>query len=94
MSKKLFVIETVSMHRIAYCIEASSQHEAEKILSNTELLNEFGQTHIGENIFYVEEVTEEDYLKSFDNLNDYLKDIPQERKLTYIMRKTDESEDR
>lgn len=94
MTKKLYIVETVSMHRMAYCIEAESQVEAEGILNTRELPNEFGQTHIGENIFYTQEVTEKDYLELFDDLNDYLTHIPTERKLAYIMRKEDESKDR
>lgn len=94
MTKKLFIVETVSMHRMAYCIEAETQQEAENIIHTTELPTEFGQTHIGENIFYTQEVDGKGYIEQFDNLNDYLKHIPTERKLSYIMRKEDESKDR
>lgn len=95
MTKKLFVIETVSMHRMAYCIKANSQAEAESFLTRAELPNEFGQTHIGENIFYTQEVSEGEYIELFDDLNDYLKDITEERKLSYIIKEEDnESKDR
>lgn len=93
MTKKIYIIETVSMHRMAYCIEADSNTEAENILSKmgtTGNLTDFGQTHIGENIFYSQEVSQEEYLQLFDELNDYLKDIPTERKLSYIMKANNE----
>lgn len=98
MTKKLFIIETVSMHRMAYCIEANSSEEAQEFLLNKidsgHMIDEFGQHHIGENLFYTQETTKEDYLALFDNLSDYLINIPEERKLSYIVKAEDENKDR
>lgn len=86
--KRLFIIETVSMHRMAYCIEAETQEEAEALFVCPTLeINEFGQTHIGENVFSVMVADQEGYIEMFDHLNDYISDIPEERKLRYIIKK-------
>lgn len=98
MNKKLFIIETVSMHRMAYCIEATSQAEAEEFLhskiDSNHMIDEFGQHHIGETLFSAMEVDEDIYIDSFDSLNDYLVQIPRERKLSYIIRDIHEDKDR
>lgn len=88
--KNLYIIDTVSMFRMVYCIKANSQEEAERIFQNTSEPVEFGQDYIGENMFGVAKVSTEEYLANFDEMNDYLKNISDERKLSYIMEETNE----
>lgn len=86
--KRLFIVETVSSHRITYCIEAETQEEAEQYVLNPTLeINEFGQEHIAENLFSVIQVDRAGYLAMFDDLNSYIAHIPEERKLSYINKK-------
>lgn len=90
MMSKLFLIETVSSFRISYCVKADSQEEAEKLLLTELEPREFGQVHIGENTFSVQEINAEEYIQLFDHLNDYLTHIDRDRKLSYIMEKKSE----
>jgi hypothetical protein len=83
--KNLYIIDTVSMFRMAYCIKASSQEEAERIFQNSTEPVEYGQDHIGENVFGVVKASIEDYMANFDEMNNYLKNISDELKLSYIM---------
>ena len=86
----LYLVETVSSFRIAYCVRANSQEEAEKILLSELEPREFGQVHIGENTFAVQEISTQEYIQRFDHLNDYLAHIDYDRKLSYIMEKKSE----
>lgn len=87
--KRLFIVETVSSHRIAYCIEAETQEEAEQYVLNPTLeIDEFGQKHIAENLLSVMQVSQDGYIAMFDYLNEYISHIPEERKLDYIIKKT------
>lgn len=90
MMSKLYLVETVSSFRISYCVKANSQEEAEKFLMSELEPREFGQVHIGENTFAVQEISTEEYIQLFDHLNDYLTHIDRERKLSYIMEKKSE----
>jgi hypothetical protein len=86
--KRLFIIETVSSHKIAYCIEAETQEEAEALIVCPTLeINEFGQEHIAENVFSVMQVDREGYIAMFDHLNSYITNVSEERKLSYIIKK-------
>lgn len=94
MMSKLYLVETVSSFRMSYCVKANSQEEAEAILQASREPREFGQEHIGENIFSVQEITTNQYINQFDTLNDYLVNLDQERKLSYIMEKDNEGQNR
>ena len=45
---------------------------------------EFSQRYIGNNVLSVREITTDEYLKIFDEDNDYLKDWSKEQKLDFI----------
>jgi len=87
---KIYIVETVSMFRMAYAIKADSHEEAQTTFLKTEEPREFGQDHVGETVFTVQEVTEQEYIEQFDCFNEYLVDIDQSRKLSYIMEKNSE----
>jgi len=90
MSKNLYLIETVSSFRMAYCIRANSQEEAENILLKSVEPKEFGQEYIGENTFNITEVNTEQYISMFNDMNDYIAHIDHDRKLSYIMEDNNE----
>lgn len=88
MSKRLYLVELLTTFRNSYAIEASSQTEAEDLCVRG-VSDGFSQLHIGDQPFRTREITEEEYLKIFDTDNDYLVNIPVERKLGYIVKATD-----
>ena len=85
--KKLFIVETISMFRMRYVVEAlESEHAADEVvfgLGNSEL-KEFSQHHVDEVITSTREITQEEYLKQFDIDNDYLKEWTVEQKLDFV----------
>lgn len=87
--KKIFIVETISQHRLLYAIKAETREEAESFVLNAsaEEIKEMGQNHIGESVFCSYDVNEEGYIETFDDINDYLKEWSTEQKLKYINEK-------
>ena len=87
--KKIFIVETISQHRLLYAIKAETREEAERFVLNAsaEEIKEMGQNHIGESVFCSYDVNEEGYIETFDDINDYLKDWSTDQKLKYINEK-------
>ena len=85
--KKLFIVETISMFRMRYVVEAlESEHAADEVvfgLCNSEL-KEFSQHHVDEVITSEREISQEEYVKLFDVDNDYLKEWTVEQKLEFV----------
>jgi len=89
---KIVLVETVSTFRHLYAVEVPDEGEIEWALdtvtehaTGAEIgLTEFAQKHISEDVFSYREVTEEEYLKVFDEENDYLSDWDDEQKKKYI----------
>jgi len=80
---KLFLVDTVSSHRVSYVVRCKSEeHAADTIVM--EEGKEFSQEHLGEQISRIREITEDDYLALFDKDNDYLKSWDVEQKKTLI----------
>lgn len=76
MEKKLYLVETVSMFRMRYVIEAREESHAhdEFIMEiGKDSFKEFSQHHIDEVIVSSRELSAKDYLKLFDADNDYCK---------------------
>ena len=84
---KLYIIETISQHRISFCIEAESKAKAIEYLEQANFeSDEFGQQWLGQTVILATETTEDNYIEQFDEITDYLQHIPRERKLQYIIR--------
>ena len=85
--KKLYIVETVSMFRMRYVVEAlEEEHANDEVvcgLGNTDF-QEFSQHHVDEVITGSREITKEEYIKMFDKDNDYLAKWPEEQKLGFI----------
>ena len=74
MEKKLYLVETVSMFRMRFVVEAKeAEHANDEVVCNNGNLEEFSQKHIAENIVSTREITADEYMKLFDEDNDYLK---------------------
>ncbi len=84
-----YMVETVSIFRIRYVVEAKeATHASDEVvmkLSNTGF-DEFSQYHVDEVISSVREITDDEYLKIFDEDNAYLKDWPDEKKFKFVQK--------
>lgn len=70
-----YLIETVSMFRMRYVIEAlEDTHACDTVIMNDGDVEEFSQVHLDEIITSTREIDDAEYLRLFDQDNDYLKD--------------------
>jgi hypothetical protein len=85
---KLYLIETISMFRMRYVVEArSEEHAMDEVTihaGGADELKEFSQHHIDEVISSGRELTQEQYMELFHKDNDYLKSWTDEQKLEFI----------
>ena len=86
--KKLYLVETVSIFRMRYVVEAKDEsHALDEVTFHAtcgEQLKEFSQKHIDEVIVSSRKISNKSYLKLFDKYNDYLKNWNEEQKLQYV----------
>lgn len=80
------MVETISMFRIRYVIEAENADHAkdEVTMNNDGNLREFSQYHVDEMITSTREIDREEYLRMFDEDNDYLAGWDEDQKLDFI----------
>jgi hypothetical protein len=92
MSKKLYLVETVSMFRIRYVIEAKEEsHALDEVVMNStsdynEKWEEISQKHIDEVIVSSREITKKEYLQIYDIDNPSFSNWKPQQKLKYIMK--------
>lgn len=82
-----YVVETISMFRMRYVVEGkSSEHAMDEVVMNLadSDFKEFSQHHVDEVITSSREIDDEEYLRMFDEDNDYLKDWDVEQKMQYV----------
>lgn len=87
MEKKLYLVETVSMFRMRYVIEANEESHAhdEFIMEvGKDSFKEFSQHHIDEVIVSSRKLSASDYIELFDKDNDYCKLWPVSKKMEVI----------
>lgn len=92
MSRRIYIVETISQHRCVFAVEADSAQEAIALMEADDYQKEFGQSWLGQVALGAHPVSEDDYIAAFDEITDYLKDQPRERKLSYIVRPNDNEE--
>ena len=83
--KRLYIVETISQHRVCFCVEAETPKHAMDRVTSDDFQKEFGQEWVGQQCIAAHSVTEDQYIEQFDILSDYLKNIEKNRKLEYIM---------
>jgi hypothetical protein len=89
---KIILVETVSTFRHVYAVELEDHEPAEYALDEVVVsctggktkLEEFSQQHIAEDIFSHRVISEEEYIRIFDEMNDYIKDWTIDEKKKYI----------
>ena len=87
VDKKLYLVETVSMFRMRYVIEAREEtHATDEFIMEVgkEDFQEFSQHHMDEVIVSTRELSAKDYLELFDKDNDYLKSWDIKEKMRFI----------
>jgi hypothetical protein len=87
MEKKLYMVETVSIFRMRYVVEAREpEHATDEVVMElrNDCFKEFSQHHIDENIMSVRELSATDFVNEFDADNAYLKDWPINKKMEFI----------
>jgi hypothetical protein len=83
---KRYMVETVSIFRHRYVVEAKEEeHACDEVLCNSGDLKEFSQYHVDENIWSVVEFdNDQEYIEMFDQDNSYLKEWDNERKFSFV----------
>lgn len=78
------MVDAISSHRMRYVVEVEDvlEHALDTVVMQE--ATEFSQEHLGEQISSYREITEEEYLKIFDEDNDYLKHWDSEKKFNII----------
>ena len=88
MTKKLVLVDTISQFRIRYVVEVEDDidHATDEVVLKIDDIKfeEFSQQHLGNTIISHREISKEEYLKLFDQDNDYLKEWTEEQKLRFI----------
>jgi len=84
------MVDCLSQFRIRYCVEVEDniEHALDEVVCEYENLDfkEFSQEHLTPSpvIISHREITKEEYLRMFDEDNDYLKGWSEEQKLNFI----------
>lgn len=87
MVKKLVLVEAISQYRMTYVMEVEDDiAHARAVITKGEVIEEMCQEWLGETIFSHQEITDEEYLKIFNERNDYLETWTDEQKRKYIYR--------
>jgi hypothetical protein len=78
-----YLVETIDMFRMRYVIECESADDAKDIVTFKEA-EEFSQLYLDETITSTRVIDDAEYLRMFDEDNDYLKDWSEEQKFNYV----------
>lgn len=80
-----YMVESISMFRMRYVIEAeNAEHAKDEVTMNDGRLREFSQLHLDEVITSTREIDEAEYLRMFDEDNDYLKEWDRDQKMGWV----------
>jgi len=81
-----YLVETVSVFRMRYVVEANNASDAkdEVTMNDDGKLREFSQMHVDEMITSTREIDRAEYLRLFDEDNDYLRGWEEEQKLQFV----------
>lgn len=91
MTKKLVMVDCLHQFRMRYCVEVEDNidHALDEVVckefEGPDIFKEFSQKALEPTVILSHrEITEEEYLKMFDEDNDYLKKWSKEQKLNFI----------
>jgi hypothetical protein len=77
------LVDCISTFRMRYVIDTDNDDWAGDTVTMEEA-REFSQLHLGEQIVSIRTIDREEYLRLFDEDNEYLSDWPDEQKLEFI----------
>ena len=77
------LVECISTFRIRYVIDTDNEEWAEDTVVMEEA-KEFSQLHLGEQIVSTRTISKEEYLRLFDEDNEYLSEWEEEQKFKLI----------
>ena len=78
-----YLVETISMFRMRYVVECESADHAKDVVTMNEA-EEFSQLHLDELITSAREIDDAEYLRLFDEDNDYLESWSEEQKFKFV----------
>ena len=78
-----YLVETVDFFRMRYVVECESAEHAKDTVTMKEV-EEFSQLYLDETITSTRIIDDAEYLRMFDEDNDYLKAWPEEQKFKYV----------
>ena len=78
-----YLVEAISMFRMRYVVECESAEHAKDVVTMNEA-EEFSQLHLDETISYARVIDDAEYLRIFDEDNDYLREWSEEQKFKYV----------
>lgn len=87
MTDKIYVVETIGIFRNTYYVRCKEgSHAADEVVCRIHDPDfiEGSQFFVDESIANVREVTEEEFIRTFDSENEYLSKWPKEKKLERI----------
>ena len=83
-----YLVETISMYRMRYVVKADNADAAkayvEGNIGDNHNLEEFSQLHLSEIVSSSRRIGTREYLRVFDQDNDYLKDWSDDQKLSFV----------
>jgi hypothetical protein len=83
------LVDCISVFRIRYVVDTDNDDFAADTVVMEEA-KEFSQKHITEEIVSIRTISKSEYLRLFDQDNEYLDDWPEESKLSFITEIPDE----
>jgi hypothetical protein len=78
-----YLVETVDFFRMRYVVECESAEHAKDVVTMKEA-EEFSQLYLDETITSTRVIDDAEYLRMFDEDNDYLKEWSEEQKFKYV----------
>lgn len=80
-----YLVETISMHRLRYVVECETADGArDEVVMGDHNMPEFSQMHLDEIITSTREIDDAEYLRLFDEDNDYLREWTDEQKFKFV----------
>lgn len=81
----MYLVDTVSMFRIRYVVDTDNpDYAADAVAMMEDGFKEFSQKHLGETITSVRPIDTEEYLRVFNEDNDYITTWTDSQKLSFI----------
>jgi hypothetical protein len=86
--KKLVLVDCISQHRIRYVVEVENdiEHALDEVIMREHDIDfhEFSQKFLGQTIVSHREISKDEYLKTFNEDNDYFQSWTKEQKFQFI----------